>query len=1236
MPKTAIKRIFFLVILITGILSQRAITAEDPGVLRELYSHEEQIMKDLSQGDYNKLYSDIESFVTRYPLHPVSTLYYPDLVRLAEAHGNKKIEESLTKLIKTVEEKNPAANEKKNIHLLQLKLQLEKLLYRYAPERAKKISQELKPVRKWILTGCYNTYGPGDMIHSYLPEIISDDAALRGSSGAGTGQKRKKVVVKNYDGTVDIKKELYPYNGVAYATASFPVSGPVKIRIYSHSYYKIYINGREAAQNLEQNFRNQRVIRVAGTKGISLMIKLDASKSATFRVLVTDDSDVPRTSRVLFKKAYHNAASYKEENPYPHAWFSGLEKNDPYQSYLYRGIYFNELESEEAIAWHRKALAKKRSIINLYYLSSTMLDLGNEDRSSAYYIEGWRIINEIYNKAPDFVPARYSRFLKLVENKNPVKAYREGERLIEQSPNYLLGYIDFLDFLEELDYEKEFEEYLALFKKKFPHSVYPLYAEARYCKTRDRKRYIAVLEKTRTLKISPSIIKKLGQAYAWQGNYSGSASLFTRYNYNNEFTGNIVDNHIKKGDYSKARKLVLQRVSRTSLPSLYYKLGLIDSLKKSDPLMYWQKVLALNPSLFDLSEYVSYLSTREITQPFARYIDESKKTLTPQNLFNSKKIDPAYPATVLYKNRIFLLQEWGSNRVYCEDIIYLANERGVDQWGEYRIPYKGKFYPIRVRVYHKDGRYSDSYGMQKIDGVTYLNLSSLKKDSIIHISYVVNNPVKSPRKSLFFSIPFTYLQNYNEPVEKILIKVVAPEKTNLSFYLKGSSAAKPEIMRAAELDREKKTGGWQVRAVPEEGKMIYSIELSGLKAIDRESFIGSSLTALPNFSFTTMNTFKDFITWYNGLLRGKDMPLTRELVETLKKEIIKDQSTSTLEVIKKVYDFVSREIDLQKNVLYYPERPHNVLAKKRGTVEDKAILAKAILESLGIRSYIAFTGKQYWPDFNGFISPYVFSNILLYVPLDLENSLWIDFSSKYYRCGMVTGGIEGSKAHILLKKNFEIKKVVRKESQQKKGTYHIRFDNKGNAQFKIMNYFQGRRGIIRKYFDNKIYNDDIINSFYGRRISLLNVDTYKLENLEDYNKDFSITLEGSSLGLAITGAKKIIFQPVLKKSSIYRYIRYPKRELPLVILSSLDENEEYRYTLPEAYHNQVIQKQYKLKNRFGYADFEFTKNKGSNELKITRKIGLLQRKIEPADYGEFLKFCMDLKKIEFQNITVSQ
>ncbi len=1189
-----IKKILLIFFILPGILSP--LSAEN---FSEIKPYENEILQSFHTGEDYKLFKSIETLLYKFPSHPFASLYYQDITRFIETEGPVKIESVLKKLLSGLDAKK---NTQADTHRLLLNLELEKLYSNWDNAKYLNFSRTLPWVRKWEIIGPFNKFGAADRDYTFLPEIITDfKSASRGET----------VITAGDDGTVNFSQYMYPESGAAYARVSFKTGKTVKLRFFSSGRYKVFINGSEVLKNDEYVSRNVRILKISETGNISVMIKLMSSPSWEFRMLVTDENDKPVAVESELDKTYQANIKIVEEIEYP---YSVINSTDDADKNRYLGYLFENLSSRECVDYYRKDYKKSGNLYSKMFYALAMIENGSSDMGSAYYTEGLALVSELARTNPDFAPAQYRKFVNL-KNSNSSSAYETGKELLKQFPDHLYIRYQNLILLRESGLDHEFLKAAADFKKIFPLSVLSLTEEAEFYRHLDTQKYFVLTEEILKSRRSVKSVKNIITLLASSGEYYKAVETIYKFGFEKIMQDDLIDILILNKDYISARSVIMNELIKYGFPSAYYRLGMIEFLKGEDSSLFWQRMLVLNPSLFNIRDFMEYLSEKKLKSPLLnplvsgvkKDLTDSKDLIENKTVYNFEKAEKdcgSYPSLILKRFRFFYLNRDGSSRALCEDIVYLKKHSAVARWGEYRLPYSGKFKPIQVRVISKDGSFSEAFTVQKTDGAVYLNIADISEKSILHISYIIEEPVKSPRGSLMFSIPFTAVQNYDEPVSEFVFRVAAPDDVKVKFYYK---------------DR------WEVKKTSSDSITVYTIEEKNLSAPHRENFSGSAFNILPFIAFTTMENNADFTQWYLGLVYGKDKISEYNIDPALK-------GNSTEETVKKVYDFASRSIELSSGWMYYPDAPDNTIYGRSATAENRMLLAKSLLETFGIKAYIAFARSRLLPQINDFYSPEIFSDILLYVPLDIKKGLWLDFSSSGLPCGYVRGSVNGTDALVLVGKNSIWKKIIPAQSGKKDVNYSIKIDEKGNALFRVEFLYSGVYGESRRLFNDKRNLSEKIHVFVNNLFPNSAVENFNILNIENYEKPFTITAEGDSGGLALLTSGGLVFQPILNKSAVYSLVTLSERTYPLHITDAINEIEIYNYSLPDMYKNYAINSRFELDKKFGNAAVIIKKISGSTELKVEKTVNIKSGIISSVDYPDFLNFCLELKKIEYQNI----
>lgn len=1149
------------------------------------------IFESFSAGDYYALYDALERFVLAYPDAPESALYFPDLGRLADVRGRAHVRRTLDKLLEQLKSSKAAH---RNLYALKIRLELEKLLAVDRRRELEGFSSTLMPLRRWSLMGPYHRLGDADLDYSYLPEIIRrpDDRSVR----------RKAIVSKKPDGSIHLDEYLHPEKGVAYAATTIRADGAVKIRVYSSCPYRLFINGREAVRNsLNGTFRNCRVLRVKGERGITIMMKLHRTRQWDFRILVTDESDIPLAVESRGDEMSFAECEVQEVYDYPHEIFVERLAGGKAEGYFQMGNYLHELESAEALRFYTRALSIEKSARHRYFLGQCMIEQSKGERDSALYMEGRRILRECAAEHRAFIPGRLIILQELMEQRRYLEACTAGRDLLRQAPGYLPLHLELSNLYARLEYEKEFMDEIERFRKVFPLSSLPPLSQAEYYRKRNPERCARLCTEILSAGYQRRALEMLIALEQQREAYATVLKLISKHNALEDFKKEHIDTLILSGDYRGAKEALFKHIIEKDDPAMYLRIGLIAYLTGDDPSMNWRKALSMDPSNFSIGDLLSYLESRKMNHPFTTHRTARGEEYIAGGFSEGRGSDSF---RVLFRGSVILLNRDGSNRAFNEEVIYIRDQRGVERWGEYRVALRGTVQPVRIRMYQRDGSFTDSERIERVNGTSYITLANLKEDSIAHIAYYIDNPFSLPGNSGFVSIPFTQIQDFNEPVEDYALRIVAPNDMELNFST--SAGVKPV---SEKLD----------------DSFVYSIRLRNLPSVSRESFSGNSLNCLPFYAVSSMRDLRDLSQWYGGMVRDA---FRRDVGN----EHRRFSGKTVGEIVRRVHEFVSRDVDLSGNLVYYPDRAQNTEYKRRGTAEDKAMLAKSLLGDAGVRSYIALARPRDLPDIGDFVSPEVFTHVLVYVPVSMGNAIWLDYSKQFNGCGIVDEKIENSMTIVLVGERYELKEIRGCCQSGLSADYLFRLDSRGNARCELAFKFYGRYGDLRNSFRSRRSQEEMIHSYFGEFIPSLGVESYALANLDTWESPLAITIKGDCFALTPPPADTIILQPLRNRSELGRYVATHTRKYPLHIEAPVNESERYTFVVPKEFVSSTVAKTLYLSCRFGYALVSMKKTEGGRDLVVEKEVHMNAARIEPAEYGEFLDFCLRLKEAEEQTI----
>lgn len=1164
---------------------------------REVSSVEMQarIFEAFAAGDYYALHDEIERFVLAYPDSPESALYIPDLGRLSDVRGREHTKRTLERLLRLLES---SAAVHKNLYALKVRLELEKLIAVDGRKEMEKFSSTLKPLRRWSLMGPYHRLGAADLEYSYLPEIIRrlDDPSVR----------RRAIVSRRPDGGVHLDEYLYPRKGVAYAISTIRPSGAVRIRVYSSCSYRLFVNGREALRNAPDGvFRNCRVLRARAEGGVTIMMKVFSSKNWDFRILVTDDSDVPLEIESRSDEMSFSECEVQELYDFPHEVLVGRIASGKAEGHFMAGNYFHELESAEALRFYERAASIEKSATHRYFLGQCMIEQSGGVRDSALFMEGWRILRECAAEHKTFIPGLHKAVQGLMEQRRYLEACEAAEGLLRQAPRCLPLHLDLSKLYAHLEYEKEFVDEIERFRREFPRSSLPLQVQAEYFQKRDPARCAGLCAEILKMGYDRRTLEMLIALEQQRQSYAAVLDLIAGHGAIEDFKKDYIDTLILSGDYRRAKEALFKHIVERDDPAMYLRIGLIAYLSGDDPSMNWRKALSLDPSNFSIGDLLNALASGRLEHPFSA-LRAARGEEYVAGGFSDGGDGDSY--RVLFRGSAILLNRDGSSRAFNEEVVHIRDQRGMERWGEYRVALRGAVRPVRVRVYQRDGSYTDSERVENINGTSYITLSNLREDSIAHIAYYVDNPFPLPGNSGFVSIPFTQIQDFDEPVKDYALRIIAPREMELNFCT---------------------SRGLRILTEKLEDSFVYSIRMRDLPPVSRESFAGNSLNYLPFYAVTSMKDLRELSQWYGGIVRDS---FRRDL-----KPAYRHFSGKTAgELVRRVYEFVSRDVDLSGTLPYYPDRAQDTEYRMRGTAEDKAILARSLLSEAGVRSYMALARPRDLPDIGDFVSPDVYTHVLVYVPLSRENALWLDFSKQFNGCGIVDEAIEGSMALVLVGDRYELKEVRGFCLSGLSADYLFNLDSKGNARCELEFRFYGGYGDLRNSFRNTQTREEMIHSYFGEFIPSLGIDTYAIENCDTWDSPLAVKLKGDCFALTPAPADTLILQPLLNRSGLGRYIASHARTQPLHIESPVNESERYTFVLPKDFASSEYESKLHLSCSFGYASVSIKKTGEGRNLVVEKEVHVNAARIETAQYDEFLDFCLRLKAAEEQVVILER
>lgn len=1140
---------------------------------------EKNMMRSLATGDWPSTSTFLESLLTNYPLHPLARLHYGKLVEMAAIQGAEHVERIIVKMKKAIE---PRVGHGRGSCLLALSVIQEELLYLHDHEKAKRITAELKPVREWALQGPFHRHGMRDMDHPFSPENI---AGITGNA------RVKKVAIDGYDGWLRPGRYLPASGGMVYARTSFTQEGSSLIHVYCQDDYRVFINGRKAGGNAPGLRRSHRIFNVKDSRRIDLLVKIRATdRDSGLRVIVTDEENSVTGARPLDGDHPADNAEVIEVNDFPFDAFIEDSRRDPASAFARIGILLRGIGSDEAVEYFHKSLGEKYDDLVSYYLAVSLIQRnGDDDRFS-----GWRIMGGLLRDNPGFVPAGLMRLRTLIDNGEYRGAFRESERLLKMALRSPFLRFETARLLDKAGRESEFREKIVLLKKEFPESILVAEYEAESLGKRDGTRHLrasrSLLEKAWT----PRRGRAVARGFLARGDFQAVKELVERFNGNNDLSREAVEAAIRSGDFESARIAIFKEIMHNDDPWFYEALYRIDTAMDEDPLMYLQKLLSIDPSRFNLEDYARFLDSGFVKPPAGTLLDDDDVAATITAEGN-------HPMSILYRGRTFLLQADGSSRGFCEDIIRLVNDEGMRRYRETLRRYPDDCIPVRIRVYDAKGGATDFRGDPRTGELEGFLAGVSGMNAVIHMAYILENPVTVSPEGLLFSFAPEYLQGYNEPAGRVSLRVIAPEEIAVRFSF-----------------RER----IEVHSSLRDGMRHYAVTMEHLEAVGREFHSVHQDAVLAYYSFSTMEGPEDYAEWHGWYSHENQR---RHAVDA--RQFKKSDIEST---VAAVYSFVAGSEQPFPCEETMRTSMHDTVRSGRRQ-GDRVRHARDLLDALGIKSFPAFTRDRFRSPMKGYMFHEYYTDTLLFVPLDRDHSLWLDFSSPCLPCGMTSDRVDGTEASVMVGTSMQVRKITSRGESGVRSRYVVRVEKDGTARWAGETSFSGVHGKVRCALRDREKAEMIIGRHMDRSFPGFTIDRFSFGNINDCTRPFILETEGSFRVQAISRGG-LMLRPVAGISSLHDYAGYPRRHSALAIERPVNEVVTYRWELPERFREAAVSSRRTARASFGTATVEIEKKKGNCSLEVMKSVKVNASIIGRENYPEFLEFCRALKRLENETL----
>jgi len=532
------------------------------------------------------------------------------------------------------------------------------------------------------------------------------------------------------------------------------------------------------------------------------------------------------------------------------------------------------------------------------------------------------------------------RMRELIQSGEFFRGYKLGVSVTKKFPSYFAAYKELIPLLDSMNRDDEFFAYIKQFQTLFPDSDIHRMWLAEFYMTRNPGKFIEIMKNLPLYKTSLKTVETYINILCGQKKYTEALAICMELRSDPLFRNKIPEIIKAAGNIDLWRKTLIEDAASTNEADAYYALGLAEMRTGLDPVMYWRKGFSLDedPGMMrDLSDLYEngvlemndfYSGIYTDLHPEFRW--KAKRRKISVNIFESGRVlivgEDIIPSGKLIKNEKFAEGGTGFSSGEIKTSIPYINGLKI-------------LYVLKAR----DG----------LPETVAFNTSVAGEKQ-----FIVNYKIQGDEEFSVVKYSGEYMRNESDPFTMVKELILKAKNENIS-----------------ELDYEVIFHGDFKYPVSYNGEFLTAGRYSDgiIRSWTNERFSrGDTEAAVSEIS--KFSSEKVFSQWYNKVvIYATESAGTKNLRESGKEDLEK--------VIKGVHFYIMSSITKRGSVNFNPDKVSSVLKNGEGTVEERTLAGKVLLESNGIQSSISFAKNK-----SGLIN-----KILLYVPGNGDKGYWLDF-----------------------------------------------------------------------------------------------------------------------------------------------------------------------------------------------------------------------------------------------------
>ncbi len=570
-----------------------------------------------------------------------------------------------------------------------------------------------------------------------------------------------------------------------------------------------------------------------------------------------------------------------------------------------------------------------------------------------------------------------------------------------------------------------------------------------------------------------------------------------------------------------------------------------------------------------------------------------------------------------------------------EKTFTVTNETGKKElmFQEFSNKYR-ELTDAEIKVFDAAGKQTAKY--KKSDMSTVANGEGLIEEG--KITYFVVTTTNYPITVQFkyelkfkgtLNYPAYEIQSASEGVEHSSFTARVPKDLDLR-YKESNIKLAPEITT----DDKYKTYKWAVNNLApieyEEGTVSYSGRYPTI-------ILAPNRFKLYDYD-GDLSSWKNFGSWENGLIQGLNvLPEERKQFFTaLVKEAKNDR-----EKIKLVYDYLQknfRYVSIQLGIGGYKPFPASFTdQKKYGDCKGLSFYTHAVLNALGIKSYVALINAEYNKEP---VDPNFpcnqFNHMILCIP-QKKDSIWLECTSNTNDFAVLGNFTENRNALLITENGGVLVPTPKSKSSDNvfNAMTRIKLEGDGSGKTETVLNTSGeyKQDMVNYLFNEK--KDDqkyVIVNYYGFK----QPDEFNVEKIEEGNKFVTnLNMSIEKIPEFVAGSKMFL-TPRMYKIWSMKLPKSENRRLDYYFECPFEKTDTTVFKLPEGYTADALPVEKNIKCEYGSYDSKYWYSATDKSVYSTAKLVLTQHKIPAAKYAGVKTFFDDVLKEDAQRIVIKK